>query len=163
MERELTGPVDIADADGRLRREAIGWSRHPTQGCKLPAAVGRVHAFDYWCVINRTAAVSVLVADIGLAGVALVSVLDLASGAPVERVYVRPRGLPAPMPESPHGELVLDVRRLHLVVGPRRIVARARTLTGRRIEVDLAIERPDDHETVNVLVPWDDARFHFPS
>lgn len=163
MERELQQGVDIADREGRLRREAIGWSRHPAHRWTVSRSLPRVHAFDYWCVISRTAAVTFLVADVGLAGVALVSVLDLAGGSPVERLYVRPRGLPAPMPDSPHGELALDVSRLHLVVGPERLVAHARTLTGKRIDVDLAIERPPGHETVNVLVPWDDTRFHFTS
>jgi hypothetical protein len=163
MERELTAPIEIADADGRLRRDAVGWSRHPLHRCALPAGLSRVHAFDYWCLTSRTLALTVLVADVGLAGVALVSALDLDTHALVERAYVRPRGLPVRLPDSPHGELLLDVGRLRLAVGPRRIEADARTLTGRRIEVDLAIERPDGHETVNVLVPWGDTRFHFTS
>ncbi len=161
-ERELTVPVDIADAEGRLRRDAIGWSRQPLHRCNLDGVAG-AHAFDYWCVLTREVAVTFLVADVGLAGVGLVSVLDLASGAVVERVYVRPGGLGAPMPASPDGELVLDSRRLRMVVGPRRLAAEARTITGRRIEVDLAIERPDGHQTVNLLVPWAETRFHFTS
>jgi hypothetical protein len=67
------------------------------------------------------------------------------------------------MPAGPDGELVLDAWRLHLVVGPRRLIADARTLGGRRIEANLAIDRPPAHETVNVLVPWTDTRFHFTS
>jgi hypothetical protein len=162
-ERELTGPVDLVDDRGRLRPDAIGWSRLPLHRWAFPAGVDRVHAFDDWCVTTRAVALSVLVADVGLAGVALVSVQDLAGGSPVERVYVRPRGLPVRMPDSTEGELVLDAWRLHLVVGPRRIEAEARTLTGRRIEVALAIERPPGHETVNVVVPWDETRYHFTS
>lgn len=104
-----------------------------------------------------------LVAEVGVAGVALVSHLDLASGETVERVYVRPRGLPQRMPESTDGETALDVWRLRMRVGPRRLEADARTITGRRIEAELVIDRPDGHETVNVLVPWDETKFHFTS
>lgn len=162
MERELTSAVDIADARGRLRRDAIGWARHPLHRCNL-AGHARVHAFDYWCVITPELALTLLAADVGIAGVALVSVLDLATGATVERVYARPGGLPAAMPADPHGELVLDVWRLRLEIGPHRLVADARTITGRRIEAELAIDRPAGHETVNVLVPWGDVQFHFTS
>jgi hypothetical protein len=162
VERELTTAIEIADAEGRLRRDAIGWSRHPLHRCNV-AGLARAHAFDYWCVTTPSVALTILVADVGLAGVALVSLLELATGDTVERVYVRPGGLPAPMPSSPDGELVLDAWRLRLVVGPRRLIADARTLTGKRIEVDLAIERPDGQETVNLLVPWDETRFHFTS
>lgn len=163
MERELTSAVDIADAEGRLVRDAIGWARHPLHRWTVARGLERAHAFDYWCVMTREVALSVLVADVRIAGVALVSVLDLASGATVERVYVRPGGLRSPMPAGPDGEVVVDARRLHLAVGPRRIEAQARTITGRRIDVALAIEPPPGHETVNVLVPWDDTRFHFTS
>lgn len=162
-ERELTSAVDVADAAGQLRRDAIGWARQPFLHCALPAGTARAHAFDYWCVTSPEVALTVLAADVGLAGVALVSVLDLATGATVERVYVRPRGLPAPMPATADGELALDAWRLHLVVGPRRLAARARTLTGHRLEAEVAIERPPGHETMNVLVAWADDRFHVTS
>jgi hypothetical protein len=161
-ERELTTAIDIADAEGRLRRDAIGWSRHPLHRCNF-AAHARAHAFDYWCVTTRELAISFLVADVGIAGVALVSVLELGSGATVERVFVRPRGLPSPMPAGTDGALALDVWRLRMTVGPRRLAAVARTITGRRLDIDLAIERPAGHETVNVVVPWDETRFHFTS
>ncbi|HUQ00920.1 MAG TPA: DUF2804 domain-containing protein [Kofleriaceae bacterium] len=162
MERELTAAIEIADREGRLRRDAIGWSRRPLHRCNLEG-IARSHAFDYWCVMTAEVALTVLVADVGLAGVALVSVLELASGVTTERVYVRPGGLPARMPASTDGEITIDVRRMRLVVGARRLAAEARTITGRRIEVDVAIERAADHETVNVLVPWDETRFHFTS
>jgi hypothetical protein len=162
VERELTTTVAIADEAGRLRRDAIGWSRHPLHRCNLDG-VARSHAFDYWCVTTREAVLMFLVAEVGIAGVALVSHLDLASGKTVERVYARPRGLPQRMPESTEGETVLDAWRLRMRVGPRRLEADARTITGRRIEADLVIDRPEGHETVNVLVPWDETKFHFTS
>jgi hypothetical protein len=162
VERELTGATEIADPAGRLRRDAIGWSRQPLHRCDV-AGLPRAYAFDYWCVATRATALTICVADVGLAGAALVSVLDLASGDIVERVYARPGRLRAAMPATPDGEFVLEARRLRLVVGARRLAAEARTITGRRIEVDLAIERAPGLETVNVLVPWDDTRFHFTS
>ncbi len=163
MERELTAAVDLADPGGRLRPEAIGWSRHPLHRLALPAGAKRAHAFDYWCVTNDEAALTLLVADVGFAGVAMVSVLELASGDTTERLYVRPRGLPAPLPAGPDGAAELEAWRLRMHVGPRRLAASARTLTGRRIEADVAIEPPPGHETINVVVPWSDTRFHFTS
>jgi hypothetical protein len=162
VERELTGAIEIADARGRLRRDAIGWSRHPLHRCNV-AGAPRAHAFDYWCVLTDALALTVLVADVGLAGVALVSVLELGSGELVERVHVRPGGLASPMPAAPDGAVTIDARRLRLEVAPDRLRADARTITGRCIDVDVAIERLPGHETVNLLVPWDEHRFHFSS
>ena len=163
MERELTAGVDLADHAGSLRPEAVGWSRHPLHRLGLPPGAKRVHAFDYWCVTNEEVALSLLMADVGFAGVAMVSVLELASGTTTERLYLRPRGLASPLPPGPDGNAELDAWRLRMHIGPRRLAASARTITGRRIEAELAIEPPPGHETINVVVPWSDTRFHFTS
>lgn len=163
MGRELTDAVDLADASGRLKAEAVGWSRQPVHRLAFAAGVSRVHAFDYWCVTNDEVALSIVVADVGFAGFALVSVQELAGGSPTERIYVRPRGLPSPMPAGPDGDLSFEARRLAMDVGPRRLAATARTLTGTRIDFDLAIERPPGHETINLVVPWSVEQFHFTS
>lgn len=160
-------PVDIADPRGHLVREAIGWSRHPLHRCNLSPSWSRVERFNYWCITSREAALTILCADVGIAGVALLSFQDLASARPVERIYVRPGGLPVPMPDTPRGDLSLDVSRLRLSMvmqGDDMVVsAAARTLFGTRLSVELVVRRPSSHETVNVLVPWDDERFHFTS
>jgi hypothetical protein len=168
LERELTAPVEVADAAGRLRREAIGWARHPLLRCPLPAGVSRAHAFNYWCVMDREAALMVLVADVGAAAVALLSFQDHDARAPAaETVWVRPFGLPARLPDDPRGDLAIDARRLRLELRAAgddlRISGDARTLLGRRLEVDVTVERPRAQETVNVLVAWDDERFHVTS
>jgi hypothetical protein len=169
-ERELTAPVAIAHADGRLNREAVGWARRPIFDCRLALAVTRAHTWSYWSVMNRSCALSVLFADVGVAGVALVSFQDLAARSPVERVYLRPLGLPVRMPDTPTGDLVLDARRMRLALRAcdesthdLRIEGEMRTLLGRRIELDVHIDRPKTHETLNVLVPFDDECFQLTS
>jgi len=168
IERELVTPIDVADADGRLRREAIGWARHPIQRAVFAPHVSRVARWNYWCVTSREAALTILVADVGYFGVVLLSFLEYAGGRPVERIYVRPRGLALTMPELPRGDVVVDARRLHLAMRDGdeelRVDAEARTLLGTRIAIDLVIERPRAHETLNVLVPFgDDTRFQLTS
>ncbi len=167
MEREIVEPIAIAHADGRLRRDAVGWARHPIHDCRLAPGLQRVEKFNYWCISNRSCALTLLVADVGFAGTALISFQDFAAPRPVERVYVRPGGLPFAMPDTPRGDIVLDVWRLHLEMRERcqemQVVGEARTLFGTRISIELTVSRPLGHETINVLVPWDDTRFHFTS
>jgi hypothetical protein len=166
-EREQLEPIAIASPDGRLNRAAIGWARRPLFDPHLPRSASRVHAFDYWCVINRSCALTVLLADVRFAGVALLSFQDLAARRPVERVHVRPFGLPCAMPPTPHGEMAVRALGFELSLRPSgrdlHIEGHARTLLGARITVDVVIARPEGHETINVLVPWDDERFHLTS
>jgi len=167
MERELREPIDIALPDGRLSRDAVGWARHPLHRCNLAPGLPRTHRWNHWCFTTRGHALTITVADVGWIGLAIVSFLDFAARSPVERVYVRPLGLGAPMPQTPRGDLVVSARRLSLAMRARgeemHVEGEARTLFGRRIAIDLVVERPLAHETLNVLVPWDDARFQFTS
>jgi hypothetical protein len=167
VEREITAPVDIATPDGRLRREAVGWARHPVHRAAFAPGISRVGRWNYWCITTRTSSLTILIGDVGYLGFVLVSFLELAGRGPVERLYVRPRGLPFAMPESPRGDIELDVRRLRLGMHDRgeelHVKVDARTLLGRRILADLVIERPLSHETINVVVPWDDTHYHLTS
>jgi hypothetical protein len=166
-ERELTEAVDLAFPDGRLRPEAVGWARKPLLRFNLGPGVSRVARWNYWCVTSRTGALTILVADVGYIGGVLLSFLDFAAKRPVERVYVRPRGLPTPLPDTPDGDVVVDARRIRLAMQARgdemHVTAAARTVFGRTIDVDLTIARPPAHETVNVLVRWDDERYQYTS
>lgn len=169
MEHEIKQPIAIADATGRLRRDAIGWARQPIFQCGLARGVSRVERWSYWGILNRECALTVLIADIGgLFGFALLSFVELRGDAPpVDRLYLRPRGLPVSLGDTTREDFVLDVPRLQLALVHRdetmRIESRARTLLGKRIAIDLVVDRPLAHETVNVVVPWDDERFHFTS
>ncbi len=167
MEREIVEPIAIAHADGRLRREAVGWARHPIHDCHLAPGLSRVERFNYWCISSRAGARTILFADVGYFGFALVSFLDFAARGPVERLYLRPGGLPIALPDTPRGDIVLDAWRLQLALRQRGeqlcVVGDAHTLFGKHITIDLEISRPLQHETLNVLVPWDETRFHFTS
>src|SRR5262245_55522138 len=167
MEREILAPVDIADADGRLRQEALGWARHPFQRCYLARTLSRYGRWNYWCISSRTHALTLLFADVGTVGAVLVSFLDFEARGPVERVYVRPGGLPLEMPQTPSGDVAIDVARLRLSMRTRGeemlVVGEARPLFDKRITIDLTVERPLSHETLNLVVPWSDTRFHFTS
>jgi hypothetical protein len=167
VEREITAATDVAHPDGSLRREAIGWARHPILRAAFAPGVSRVARWNYWCITSRTGALTLLVADVGFLGIALVSFLDFEERRPIDRLHLRPGGLGLPFPETPRGEMVIDAPRLRLAMRDRgeelRVEARGRTILGKRLAVDLVIERPLAHETLNVLVPWDDTRFQLTS
>src|SRR3972149_4471969 len=63
-EPELTAPVLLCSPDGRLNRQAIGWSRHPLHRCNLPPSLARKKKWNYWAVTSNDLLVSATVADI---------------------------------------------------------------------------------------------------
>src|ERR1041384_7503679 len=161
MEREITAPIDICDSQGRLVREAVGGSRHPLHRCAMPAGLRRVHRWNHWCFTARTHALQITVADVGFLGLAIVSFLDF-SRRPLDRICIWPGGLPVQLPDAPRDDVGLRKRRMSLTFGNEngrmRVEARARGS-----DVDLTVERPAEHETLNVLVPFGDEQFQFTS
>ena len=80
-ERRLTGPVDLATADGsRLNPDAVGWSATPLHRANLRGSWGRNKRWDYWAVLAGDLVVSAVYADIDYLGLAEVWWADLATG-----------------------------------------------------------------------------------
>lgn len=168
VEREITGPIDIADAAGRLQRAAIGWARHPLIQCNLPRELPRVARWNYWCLTTRECALTLLIADVGYVSGVLVSFLDLQRPRPVDRLHVIPGRLPGRgLGDSPRDDFAIDARRLRLAMrarGEEMIVeGEARPILGPRVTIRLVVDRPRAHETLTVLVPWDDTHFQLTS
>lgn len=123
--------------------------------------------WNYWAFFTPAHALAVTVADLGWLGLVIVSFQETSAGRPVDRVYARAAGLPVRLPDAPGDDLALDVRGLRLEMRTRdeamRVRCEARTLRGRRIEADLVVGRPRAHESLDVLVPWDDTHFQLTS
>src|SRR5688500_2198450 len=99
-EREITGPVDLCLADGRLNPGAVGWSRKPLHRANL-RGWGRTKRWEYWCVTTPTHAVALTVSDLDFFRVHAVYFLAY-GGYEMERTDVVPPipGAAARMPET---------------------------------------------------------------
>ena len=97
-EREITTPVDLCDARGRLNPAARGWARQPMLRANLRRRWGRKKRWDYWAVITDEVVVSFVHADIDYAGLANVWVMEHATGAQAAAGMLQPfaRGMSLP-------------------------------------------------------------------
>ncbi|MFN8022664.1 MAG: DUF2804 domain-containing protein [Acidimicrobiales bacterium] len=167
-EPERLGHVDLCDARGRLHPGARGWSRHPDLTANLRGAPFRKKRWDYWCVQTDEIVVSFVYADVDYAGLASVWVLERATSAEATAGILRPlaRGIALPDDVCTGVVSVVD-RALSLVIDERadhtRITASAPSSARGPIEVDVRIDKPAGHESLNVLIPWGDRRFQFTS
>lgn len=167
-EREITGPVELCDARGRLNPDARGWSRTPQLRANLRGARGRKKRWDYWCVQTPEVIVALVYADIDYAGLAGCWVLDVAGGRPVKVDALAPFGRGFALPEqvcTGTAEVSTKALRMAITETPTetRLRAVAPSTERGRVEVELAVEKPAGHESLNVVIPWSDARFQFTS
>jgi len=167
-EPELTQPADQCLPDGSLHPAARGWSRRPLLRCNLRGPWGRVKRWEYWCVTGADRAVSFVYADVDYLGLA--GAMTFCSATKPERrsQHQTPASRGIALGERvDEGAYRLEHRKLDLeiVEEPKRTVLRAAFRDRRHgpVTVDLEVERPAGHESLNVLIPWSARRFQFTS
>lgn len=165
-EPEITESVDLCDASGALNPAAVGWSRHPLHRCNVTGHAPRKKRWNYWCLNTDKMLFSATIADVDHYILAFVYLFDFETHRFVERTAILP---PGAMDLAPHvrADAVFEQggRRVAFTEEKRgtRIVVAWPDFGGAPLSVDLLVERPPSHETMNVVIPWSRNRFQFTS
>jgi hypothetical protein len=155
---ELTEPVDLCDARGRLNPAAVGWSRGPLHRANLRGR-GRAKRWEYWAVTQGEQVFAVTVSDLDYAALHAIYVLG-----PHGQEWVRSALVPLRRVGLPDrsGSAPVRVRTKSLSIdlvphgGELSLVAQAPGL-----RAEFRIERPAGHEALGVVVPWGPTRFQY--
>jgi hypothetical protein len=174
-EREITEPVDLCMPDGRhLNPEAKGWSRHPLHNGNLAGRWGRTKRWDYWGVLAGDLLIAVTYADVDYLGIANVWWHDMATGRTGGHDRPNPGARGISLPDRP-GTAPLTFRDssgfdIAIIDDPATGDRPAATLInarwvdrGRPAELDVRIELPAGHESLNVVIPWSSTTFQYTS
>jgi hypothetical protein len=167
-ERELTAPVDLCLPDGlHLNPQARGWSRHPLHRANLDAAFGTNKRWDYWAVLAGDLIISAVYSDIDHFGLADVYWADLGTGARGGKAILAPHGVMV-LPERPGTaplRVVHDGLELQIEDDDQGTLLTAAwtDADGQAATLDVVVEQPPEHESLNVVIPWDDEVFNFTS
>jgi hypothetical protein len=159
-ENEITAPVDLCLPGGRLRPEAVGWSRRPLHRANL-RGWGRNKRWEYWGVVTPTHIVGLVASSLDYAGVHSVYVLDRATGIEIDRGTVVPLARDTVFPpvsgigavRARGGGISIDIDQ-----DSAGAVIRA---AAPGVEVDLVVPLPAGHESLAVVVPWSTRRFQY--
>jgi hypothetical protein len=167
-ENELVDPVDLCTPDGeRLNPAALGWSRRPLHRANL-GGFGRNKRWDYWAVLAGDVVVSSVYADVDHLGLADVWWADLPSGRTGGHGIVTVGSEDFDLPERP-ATAPLHVDRDALVLDivddahGTRLTAGWTEPDGRPGRLDVVVALPPGHESLNVVIPWDDSTFNYTS
>jgi len=167
-EPELTEPVDLCTPDGAaLNPAARGWSRHPLHRANLDGSWGSNKRWDYWAILAGDVVVSCVYSDIDHFGLADVWWADLVTAASGGTSLLVEAGVLS-VPEVPGTRpLRVDEGGLALSIedgaGSTRLRATWTEEDGRPGRFDITVVRPPGHESVNVVIPWDEQIFNFTS
>ena len=166
VERELTEPVDLCDVRGRLAPGAAGWSRFPLHRANLRGPWGRRKRWEYWCVTTPDLYVSLTYADVDYVGIAGLWICRPADGLVIDAGRVVPLGRGIALPDEPcTGRMAVDGGGVSVAIDERadatHLQASAADTAAGPVAVDLVVDRPPDHETLNVVIPWSEKRFQY--
>ncbi len=162
VEREITQPVDLCDASGRLNPDAVGFSRQPCVRANLSGHWPRKKRWNFWNWIAPDFVFSVTLADIDLASFCSFTLTDFRDGAHWSGGSYARSGRVA-LPEAVEASVAFQGGGLdyaNRIEGPDLAVRfRGRAGDGSEIAADFRVQRPPGHESLNVVVPWTPTRF----
>ncbi len=166
-EPELTEPVNLCDPHGNLNPEAVGWSRHPLHYCNLRGRWLRKKRWNYWAVVSPTHLFSVTLSDVDYMGLPFIYLLDFETKAFAEKTLLKPFGTSVHLPPEVDADVVykdsaMPIAMLQTENGVQLQVG-CPDFDGKPLNVNLMIEKPQGHETLNVVIPWTDNQFQFTS
>ena len=164
-EREITEPVRLTRADGRLNPAAVGWSRtplHDTSGIgRGRVGWGRNKRWEYWAVCSPEWVVAVVVSDISYAAVPGVFALNRLTGEQISVDGVVPLARGTELPGSlDDGVAHTRAKGLDVRISPEHSGTRIEART-ERIALDVVAELPAGHERLGVVVPWSERLFQY--
>ena len=159
-EREITSLVDICLPNGKLNPQAVGWSRFPLHRDNL-SRWGRNKRFEYYCVTCEDFIVTANISHHDYRANIATTFMNLKTGKIVSNRINRwlpARGImpdptcPKTVSESADGIQIS----IHQKTEGTRLVTHTE-----RLQLDALITNPRGHESMGVLVPWNDRTFQY--
>lgn len=167
-EPELTNPVNLCDAQGRLNRESVGWSRQPLHTCNLRWTWPRPKRWNYWCVTGEDFLISIGVSDRGFTALGSAYFMEYKTKRFLGQSGERMLGRGVVMPEVVRADLRYDHPKIQVAFLEQTgneitLQARSADFGGIPLDAHITVSCPPEHETLNVVIPWNDHLFQFTS
>ena len=166
-EPELDHPVDLCDSHGNLNPAAVGWSRQPLHHCNLKGHWPRKKRWNYWAIVSPTHLFSVTLSDVDYLGLPFIYILDFDTKKFAEKTLLKPFSAGIDLPPVVDADVIYEdpampISMLQNEPGVQLKVS-CPDLEGKPLQVDLQVYYPENHESLNVVIPWSEKRFQFTS
>lgn len=166
-EKEIFEPLNLCESDGKLCSESVGWSRNTLYNCNLAGRWLRKKKWNYWCVNNNECLFSVTISNLDYAGMVFIYFLDFKTKKFIEKTIITPFGKGCIMPNIVHETVTFNNKDLEIELAERNnnthILVKCKNFDGLCLEANFKVIYSEDHETLNVVIPWNKTTFQFTS
>lgn len=167
QEPELTEPVDLCLPSGHLNSRAIGWSRQPLHNCNLSGSPLRKKRWNYWCITTDQFLFSATLSSIDYLGLAFIYFLDFSTNNFHELTVNRLLGNGCDLGNHVSDDAIFNDPKLNLAFtvngNDTAIKVDCPAFGGVKLSANLLVSTPPDHQTLNVVIPWNKRRFQYTS
>ena len=167
QELELTSFVNLCLPNGRINPKSIGWSRQPLHRCNLHGRFPRKKRWNYWAITTETHLFSVTITNLDYAGLVFVYFADFAARQLAEVTKIIPLGRGCHLPDHVAADVHYASAGVQVAMEQTSsgvyLSVKMADFEGRPLTAQFTITIPPQHETLNVVVPWDERTFQFTS
>lgn len=167
VERELEHEVLLCDNKGNLNLDAVGWSRQPLHTCNLSGHHLRKKRWNYWCITSPDYLFSVTLSNVDYMGLPFIYFLDFKSNTFVEKTILSPFGKGCHLGEKVEDKAVYAGKGIQLIFEniDKQVVIKVQAddFGGKPLQAEFLVQIPNNHETLNVVIPWSSKNFQFTS
>ena len=165
VEREIHKTVDLCDAKGQLNPEAIGFARKPLIVSNLKGNFMRKKKWNHWCVFGEEIMFSATISHLDYATVCFVYFLNYET----QRFYEKTVVMPFPRKGVVANEALETCRFQHPEMKIEFLYKQHSTqisvvvddFDSEQLSANLDISHPENHESLNVVIPWNRQTFQF--
>lgn len=167
--KELTKQVNLSMKNGHLNKEAIGWARTPLIHSNVTGGFLRKKKWNYWCVTSPDVLFSATISHIDYAAVLFVYILDLKTLEFFEKTLLVPFGKGINMPEGVQESITFNNKEMDIYFidndNETNIYVYCPNFNGpgKELRANIVLMRPENYESLNVVVPWNKERYQYTS
>lgn len=166
---EIRTNVNLSMSNGKLNPEAIGWARKPLIESNVSGSFLRKKKWNYWCVTSPEVLFSATISHIDYAAVMFVYILDVKTLDFFEKTILIPLGKGLDMPNGVQETITFNHKEMTIYFIDQdnethlNISCPSFDETGNDLTATIKLDRAEDYESLNVVVPWSESRYQFTS
>jgi hypothetical protein len=166
-ESEITESINLCDEKGSLNSKCIGWAREPLFNCNLSGHTFRKKKWNYWCIVSDDVLFSITIANLDYAGMVFAYFYDFKTERFIEKTISTPFGKGCSMPDNVFQNIYFKNDKISVSFEDdnknTRINIHCKEFGKAAMDASFVVKFPLNHETMNVVIPWNRNTFQFTS
>ncbi|MDN5342559.1 MULTISPECIES: DUF2804 domain-containing protein [Oceanotoga] len=161
-QKEILKTVKLCDSQGNLNNSAIGWSKNPVHKINLKGSPFRKKRWNYWAINNSNLSLTIAITTFEYASVGFIYLMDYKNNEFYEDKEVIPGSMNVYLPDSLLGTNSFNGKKItiEMLHKNKEVIINA---SSKKFKSEFFIEYPENYESLNVVIPWNEKRFQYTS